>query len=749
MAAAEQKKSYAIIKAFKGLNTKANRTAIDKEEFSWLENAQPIGSGNIRITASQNNLTFASNSSANIVTNANVSSFYSTNINLTDYLIAFEADGRAEYVSITSTGAGNVSGNIAVAGTFSNSGVTYAQYKNQYAIIGDPNNGLFAWDGTTNNPIGSVGSIGITNGGTGYTEAPNVVIQAAPTGGVNATAVATVTTGAGGVASVNVTGGGTGYTALPTISFSAPTTAGGITAQAVASITGGIVTSVTVTNPGSGYLTPPSVTFSSGAATANAVLTTGQVNSITLTNAGAGYTSPPSVTITGGGGANANAISSLITFATGTVSILVTSGGAGYTSAPTVVIGNGSGWTTQAAGTAILSGDSVSQVIMTNSGKGYTNSSNVVVSFTGSATTPATAIAILNNQPIVDVATFSGRTWVAAGRTVYYSSSVSPFDFTSVSAGSLTLTDETLHGNITAMYSANNFLYIFGDDSINVFSDVRVTSTGATLFTNTNVSASVGTKRTYAIFPYFRSLLFMNDYGIYALVGSTTSKISDPLDGIFPYIDFSQPVTGGQVLLNNILCAAFNFYVNSSFPLGPAPSRFIQAVFFEKKWFITSQGNGINYVTSVPVGGVVNLYGVATTTVYRLYNNPTANVASFIQTSLDPMGDSIRTKQALKFGIEATVANAATFVVTVDSESGSSPPYTLSNSVIWVNRSGATIPWINNSSVVIDWTTQSGYFLYKTDAQQYGKYLGLTQTSNSAGFVVNTYEFEHELRVRF
>jgi len=25
----------------------------------------------------------------------------------------------------------------------------------------------------------------------------------------------------------------------------------------------------------------------------------------------------------------------------------------------------------------------------------------------------------------------------------------------------------------------------------------------------------------------------------------------------------------------------------------------------------------------------------------------------------------------------------------------------------------------------------------------------LTQTSNSAGFVVNTFEFEHELRVRF
>jgi len=754
MAAAEQKKSYAIIKAFKGLNTKANRTAIEKEEFSWLENAQPIGSGNIKIVAAQNNLTFASNSSANIVTSANVASFYSTNINLTDYLLAFENDGRAEYVSIIGSGAnvgqGNTAGNVAVTGTFSNAGVTYCQYKNQYAVIGDPKKGLFAWDATHLNPVGSVGSIGITVPGAGYTEAPNVVIDAPTSGyGVQATAVATVTTGAGGVASVTITAGGGGYTSLPTVSFSAPTTAGGATAQGVATVTSGNVTAVTVTNPGSGYISPPTVSFSSGSAAATATLIQGSLNSITLTNAGLGYTSPPNVTISGGGSnitTTAVAITSLITFATGTVAILVTSGGSGYTSAPAVTI-TGSG--TNAAGTAILSGGSVTQVIMTNPGTGYDASTTVSFGAAPMGGTTATGIAITNTDGIVDVATFSGRTWVAAGRTVYYSASTSPFDFTSVSAGSLTLTDETLHGNITALYSANNFLYIFGDDSINVFSDVRVTSTGATLFTNTNVSASVGTKRIYAIFPYFRSLLFMNDYGIYALVGSTTSKISDPLDGIFPYIDFSQPVTGGQVLLNNILCAAFNFYVNSSFPLGPAPSRFIQAVFFEKRWFITSQGNGINYVTSVPVGGVVSLYGVATTVLYRLYNNPSANIASYIQTALDPMGDSIRTKQALKFGVEATLTQGGTFYITVDSESGSSPVYVLSTNASWINNVGTPIGWTNNASATIIWVTSNGYYLYKSDAQQYGKYLGLTQTSNSAAFTVNTFEFEHELRVRF
>ena len=243
--------------------------------------------------------------------------------------------------------------------------------------------------------------------------------------------------------------------------------------------------------------------------------------------------------------------------------------------------------------------------------------------------------------------------------------------------------------------------------------------------------------------------MFMNDYGIYALVGSTTSKISDPLDGVFPYIDFTKPVTGGQVLLNNILCAAFNFYVNSSFPLGPGPSRYVQAIFFDKKWFITSQGDGINYVTSVPVAGKISLYGVATTALYNLYANTTSNINSYIQTALDPMGDNIRTKQALKFGVEATLSNGGTLNITVDSESGSSPVYSLTANAFWVNNSGTTIGWTNNASATIIWVTGTGYYLYKSDAQQYGKYLGLTLTSSNAGFDVNTFEFEHELRVRF
>ena len=94
MAAAEQKKSYQVVKQFKGLNTKANRTAIDETEFSWLENAQPVGYANLKIIPNSQAVQIANAT----VTFANtVTSLTSMNIGLNDYVIAFLANGSAQY----------------------------------------------------------------------------------------------------------------------------------------------------------------------------------------------------------------------------------------------------------------------------------------------------------------------------------------------------------------------------------------------------------------------------------------------------------------------------------------------------------------------------------------------------------------------------------------------------------------------------------------------------------------------------
>lgn len=737
MAAVEQKKSYLVTKQFKGINSKSNRTAIEETEFSWLENIMPLGYGNLKALNAPD--------SQSVSFGNTVTQLFSVNINNKDYALAFQADGRCEYVDLAT----NTKGNVAVTSTFSNSGMRVSQWKSERALILDPAKGYYTWNGTNLVFVGSVGFVGLVSGGAGYTEAPAVIISAPnDANGVQATAVCTITEGSGGVKFISMTNVGSGYTSVPDVAIGAPNLPGGTQATAVATTLSNTVVLITVTNSGSGYTTAPSVTITGGggaSATANSTIATGTINAVILTEAGSGYTSPPTVTFTGGGGSGANAVASLVTFQKGTVSVLITGGGVGYTNASNLSVTISGGGGANAAATGIISGGQVVQAVMTNPGSGYTNASNITVTITGGGGSNATAKAIINLDDNTGVQSFSGRVWIAAGRNVYYTAAGSYSDFTSVSAGTVSLTDATLRSNIINLLSANNFLYIFGEDSINVFSDVRVTTAGTTLFTNTNVSASVGTKLPYAIFPYFRSVLFMNDYGVYALVGSTTSKLSDALDTVVENIDYSFDVTSGQVLLNNTLCAAFNVrYTGDS-----AGGRFIQMIFFEKKWFVSSQG-AIKHITALPIDGQGLIYGTTGTDLYKLYSNVSATIATTAATALHAMGDPIRDKQALKVGIEATASNAYPFIfnMTVDNENRSSPAYTLSSFVTWVNNSNSTISWLNNSSNIVQWGTV-GYNLYKTDAQQYGKYLGMTVTSTSPGFTINGFEYEHELRARF
>ena len=78
------------------------------------------------------------------------------------------------------------------------------------------------------------------------------------------------------VASISVTEGGSGYTSAPTVVI-------GGNATATATISNGKVTAVTVTNSGYDYTSPPAITFSGGsgsgaAATANMVYIDNEYN---------------------------------------------------------------------------------------------------------------------------------------------------------------------------------------------------------------------------------------------------------------------------------------------------------------------------------------------------------------------------------------------------------------------------------------------------------------------------------------
>jgi hypothetical protein len=429
--------------------------------------------------------------------------------------------------------------------------------------------------------------------------------------------------------------------------------------------------------------------------------------------------------------------------------VTINDGGTNYTNVTVTFSAPDQTGGEQATGEAVTLANTIVEILVTEPGTGYTAAPTITITDAGGSNANVTCT--LFSQSGTGLATFSGRAWISDQRTVYYSAADTFNDFINVSSGFLTLTDSTLRTDISTIIAANNFLYVFGEDSINVFSDVRVNSvTGETLFTNTNVSASIGSGFKYAIFPYFRSMLFLNRYGVYALVGATTSKISDSIDDIFTNIDFAQPITAGQVLINNILCAAWTVTYNDA-----GTPRKIQVVFFDRKWFITDQGDTITRTASAVIAGNILLYGTTGSNLIKFYNSATGTLEWRIATALWPMGDPIRDKQALKLGVEATLSTGfASFDAFIDSENQQSPAIPFANSVEWINNLGNPIAWTNSGGSTIGWTSifipgGNQYYLYRSDARMYGKYLGVTLTGTTTPFTINGFQLEHELRARF
>jgi hypothetical protein len=243
-----------------------------------------------------------------------------------------------------------------------------------------------------------------------------LVVRGDATGAKNAVAIAT-----GSVTTITLTAGGTGYTSAPTVTISAPNIPEGIQATASVTLSGGSVTAITIVNGGTGYSSVPTITLTGGGgtgATATATLTAAGIQSVTISNGGAGYTVAPTITFTGGGGTGATATA---TVTDGVITnITVDNAGAGYTTAPTVVITPdvGDTITTEAVATANLQSRSIAAITVTAPGSGYLTSPTVT--FTGGGGTGAAATANLSGSSITAITIVTAGSGYSADPTVTF-----------------------------------------------------------------------------------------------------------------------------------------------------------------------------------------------------------------------------------------------------------------------------------------------------------------------------------------
>jgi len=243
-----------------------------------------------------------------------------------------------------------------------------------FGPIGAWVNGVAAWSYKSENKIqfGGITGIDITNSGKGYDAANKPAIEINGGGGSGAEANVTVN---GSLFSVEVTAGGTGYTSSPLVSIVG---GGGFGATATAVITNGTVSKILVETPGEQYTSAPTVSISGGGgsgATATAEVR-GPIKSIALTSSGSGYTSSPEIKLNSGEGA----VAQPIIINGRIVSIAIIASGRGYTSPPRVVI-NGDGY--GAVGKAIIGtiGEDKGKVLgvtVENRGIGYSTGTTTI-----------------------------------------------------------------------------------------------------------------------------------------------------------------------------------------------------------------------------------------------------------------------------------------------------------------------------------------------------------------------------------
>jgi hypothetical protein len=397
-----------------------------------------------------------------------------------------------------------------------------------------------------------------------------------------------------------------------------------------------------------------------------------------------------------------------------------------------------------------------------------------------------------------DIAVAFGRVWILQGRLLTGSGAN---DFTAASflvangAFTVNLTDPMLRNTVTRLKAQNGYLYLIAPTGINVISDLYVPA-GATpptpLFTNLNIQALIGSDEPGAIFPFNQALVFASHSGVWELYGTNAKKVSSDIDGTWKYIDFSQLLSGGQFLSNQILSYGMLLKRLNDPVFG---SNTVLACLSDGKWWFANFGN-LTFAVSAfvninaQVANTPALFGFKGNQLYQLFGDPTTGPATVLKTPLWAMDDELSDKQVIRAGFEVTISlYGSTFSMSLDTESISVlQTGTLGNlgQIQWVNNAGQVVQWGNPSvpllletggdiltegfafgvsefgeapfesggpllteGTVVNWTTFA-YLLYNAATPgMYGKYIGATIKSNASIYQLSSVNIDYKLRARW
>ena len=362
-----------------------------------------------------------------------------------------------------------------------------------------------------------------------------------------------------------------------------------------------------------------------------------------------------------------------------------------------------------------------------------------------------------------DVCVYANRVWVASGRLLVYSAAndgtatTDPINNSAWQAangaGFLNLTDPTLSGSVTRLWAQNGYLYIYGATCVYALADVYVPAGAAPptpLYTLVAIQSIIGTDQPFSVFPYNRSLMFANRYGGWLIDGVNAVRVSEDIDGTWQYLAFNPSISGGQCVVNNILCAAFLMKRLSDPTFG---SNTVIGLWFNGLWWFANFGE-VTFLTSAIIGSVPTLMAFIGNKLYSLFTNSATNPDGIAISPLWDMDDPISDKSVIRAGVQIIAFQPGSSVTLsidgIDTTEVFKTAATAAAFLQFVNNASIPIIFTGSGGAPINWIASKAYVLINGSTPGlWSPYVGMTLKSFNSNFQLSGFFIDFKKGVRW